>query len=115
VLFWGDDPSIHGRGSKGDDFLWKGFGNALVDGGTTGNYDGSIEILTEADMVWLEQQFWAPESYFSDGDYVAIGKPVTVLNLGWGGGLSSSVRRRTIQGVRSRSAGFRRKMAWGNE
>jgi hypothetical protein len=49
VLFWGDDHFMTESKRAVSHFM---LGNTLVDGGTTGNYDGSIEILTEADITF---------------------------------------------------------------
>ena len=106
TFFWSDNLDLHGWWGKGDDFLLKTFWKALEHGGTTGENDVSVEILTDIDIalhdgfvgglvdtvefetvhVWLEEKFWAPEAFVSDGDDLAIWK--FVGDIAFGGGSS---------------------------
>lgn len=88
-----NDFDLHGRGSKGGDFLGESFGNTGEHGSTTREDDVVVEILSDIDITLhdrvegkfvdtgefltdegrLEEEFRASESLILDGNGVTIG------------------------------------------
>lgn len=88
-----NDLDLHGRGSKGGDFLGESFGNTGEHGSTTREDDVVVEILSDIDITLhdrvegkfvdtgefltdegrLEEEFRASESLILDGNGVTIG------------------------------------------
>ena len=51
TLWWGDNLDLHCGWSEGSDFLLHTFGNTFEHGGTSGENDVGIEILTDIDIA----------------------------------------------------------------
>ncbi len=47
-----DDLDLHGGGGQGRELLLHSVGNAREHGGTTGQHDVAIEILTDVDIAF---------------------------------------------------------------
>jgi len=105
--FWrSNDLDLHGGWSKGGDFLLHSVSNTWVHGGTTGEDVVTVQVLTDVNVAlhhtvvcglmdtggfhsnegWLEEGFWATESFVSDGDDLTVGKLIALLEGGGGGG-----------------------------
>jgi hypothetical protein len=105
-LWWSNDLDLHGGWSKSSDFLLHSVGNTWVHGGTSGEDVVSVQVLTDVNVAlhdsvvgglmdtsrfhtnegWLEEGFWATESFVSDGDDLTVGKLIALLEGGGGGG-----------------------------
>jgi hypothetical protein len=105
TFWWGDDLDLHGGWGKSGDFFLHAISNTWVHGGTTGEYVVGVEVLADIDIAlhdgvvsgfvntggfhtnegWLEEGFWATESFVTDGDNLSIGKFIRFLE---GGGRS---------------------------
>jgi len=105
-LWWSNDLDLHGGWSKSSDFLLHSVGNTWVHGGTSGKDVVSVKILTDVNVAlhdgvvgglvdtssfhteegWLEEGFWATESFVSDGDDLSIWQFVALFEGGGGGG-----------------------------
>merc|ERR1719419_956823 len=104
---WGsNDLDLHGGWGKTGDFLLHSVGNTWVHGGTSGKDVVSVKILTDVNVAlhdgvvgglvdtssfhteegWLEEGFWATESFVSDGDDLSIWQFVALFEGGGGGG-----------------------------
>jgi len=91
-LWWSNDLDLHGGWSKSSDFLLHSVGNTWVHGGTSGEDVVSVQVLTDVNVAlhdsvvgglmdtsrfhtnegWLEEGFWATESFVTDGDNLTI-------------------------------------------
>ena len=98
-LRWGDDLDLHGGRGKIDDLLLHTVGNTGVHGGTTGQDNVGVQVLTDVDVAlhdgvvgglvdsrllhtqegWLEESLGATESLVSDGDDLTVRKLVALL------------------------------------
>ena len=110
ALWWGNDLDLHGWWGKVGDLLLHTVGNTWVHGGTTGQNNVSVQVLTDVDVAlhdgvvgglmdsrllhteegWLEESLGAAESLVADGDDLTVGKLVALLQggaLGRGGHL----------------------------
>ena len=96
TLWWCDNLDLHCWWCKVCDFLFDTFWKSLEHGCTAGKNDVSIKILTNIDIafhdgveeglvdtvefetvhVWLEEKFWATETFVGDCDNVTIWKCV---------------------------------------
>jgi len=105
-LWWSNDLDLHGGWGKTGDFLLHSVGNTWVHGGTSGKDVVSVKILTDVNVAlhdgvvgglvdtssfhteegWLEEGFWATESFVSDGDDLSIWQFVALFEGGGGGG-----------------------------
>jgi len=105
-FWWSNDLDLHGGWSKSSDFLLHSVGNTWVHGGTSGKDVVGIKILTDVNVAlhdgvvgglvdtssfhtdegWLEEGFWATESFVSDGDDLSIRQFVALFEGGGGGG-----------------------------
>jgi hypothetical protein len=92
TFWWGDDLDLHGGWGKSGDFLLHAVSNTWVHGGTAGEDVVSVEILTDIDVAlhdgvvsgfvntggfhtnegWLEEGFWATETFVTDGDNLTV-------------------------------------------
>ena len=106
ALWRSDDLDLHGLGSQGGDLLLHPVGDTGVHGGASGQHGVGVQILTDVDVALhdgvvgglvdsagfhtqegrLEQRLWAAESLVADGDDLAVGKLVALLQRGGGGG-----------------------------
>merc|ERR1712045_133816 len=102
-----DDLDLDGGGSQGGDLLLHSVGNTGVHGGATGHDGVGVQVLPDVNIALhdgvvdslvdtaglhskegrLEEGLGAPESLVTDGDDLAVGKLVGLLE---GGGGSSS-------------------------
>merc|ERR1712037_853598 len=88
---WGsDDLDLDGGGSQGGDLLLHAVSNTGVHGGASG-HDGVVGGLVDAaglhsQEAGLEEGLWAPEPLVADGDHLAVGKLVGLLQRGGSGG-----------------------------
>merc|ERR1712036_162898 len=102
TFWWGDDLDLHGRWGKSGDFLLHTISNTWVHGGTTGEYVVSVEIFSDINIAlhdgvvsgfmdtsgfhtnegWLEEGFWATESFVTDGDNLTIWEFVRFFQRG---------------------------------
>ena len=93
-FWWGDDLDLHGGWGKGGDFLLHTISNTRVHGGTTGENVVGIKVLSDINIAlhdgvvggfvntggfhtnegWLEEGFWASESFVTNGDDLSVGK-----------------------------------------
>ena len=110
ALWRGNDLDLHGRRGKVGDLLLHTVGNTWVHGGTTGQDNVGVQVLTDVDVAlhdgvvgglmdsrllhteegWLEESLRAAESLVADGDDLTVGKLVALLQggaLGRGGHL----------------------------
>jgi len=105
-LWWGDDLDLHGGWGEGGDLLLHSVGNTWVHGGTTGEDVVGVEVLSDINIALhdgvvgglvdtgglhtdegrLEEGLGAPEPLVTDGDDLAVGKLVGLLEGGGGGG-----------------------------
>ena len=101
-----DDLDLHGRGGQGSDLLLHAVGNAGVHGGAAGQDGVGIQVLPDVDVALhdrvvgglvdtagfhaqeagLEEGLGAPEALIADGDHLAVGELVGLLQGGGGGG-----------------------------
>jgi len=85
---------LNGGWSKGGDFLLHTISNTRVHGGTTGENVVGVEVLSDINIAlhdgvvggfvntsgfhtnegWLEEGFWASESFVTNGDDLTVGK-----------------------------------------
>jgi hypothetical protein len=92
TFWWGDDLDLHGGWGKSGDFLLHAVSNTWVHGGTAGEDVVSVEILTDINIAlhdgvvsgfmntggfhtnegWLEESFWATETFVTDGDDLTV-------------------------------------------
>ena len=99
ALWRGDDLDLHGWWGKGGDFLLHTVGDSGVHGGATGEDDVGVQILTDVDVTlhdgvvgglvdsgllhseegWLEEGLGASEALVANGDDLAVGKLVALL------------------------------------
>merc|ERR1719341_953089 len=105
---WGsDDLDLDGGGSQGGDLLLHAVSNTGVHGGASGHDGVGVQVLPDVNVALhdrvvgglvdaaglhsqeagLEEGFGAPEPLVADGDHLAVGKLVGLLQ---GGGGSSS-------------------------
>ena len=108
ALRWGDNLDLHGRRCEGDDFLGQTLGDVAEHGSTTGKNNVGVKILTNINITlhdgleqsvvdttglltnerWLEENFWAAETFVTNGNDVTVGKFVRLLEIRrLGGGL----------------------------
>merc|ERR1711972_666557 len=100
-----DDLDLHGRGSEGSELLLHAVGDAGEHGGAAREDDVAVEILTDVDVALhdrvvgglvdtsrlhaeergLEEGLRAAETLVADGDDLAVGKLVALLEGGRGG------------------------------
>merc|ERR550525_1389902 len=106
--FWGsNDLDLNGRWSQGGDLLLHSVGNTRVHGGATRHDSVGIQVLTDVNITLhdgvvgglmdtagfhsqergLEEGLGGTESLIADGDDLAVGKLIGLLQ---GGGSSSS-------------------------
>merc|ERR550525_915693 len=107
--FWGsNDLDLNGGWSQGSDFLLHSVGNTRVHGGATRHDSVGIQVLTDVNIALhdgvvgglmdtagfhsqergLEESLGSTESLIANGDNLAIGKFIRLLQ-GGGGGSSS--------------------------
>merc|ERR1711944_86755 len=106
-LRWSNDLDLDGGWSQGSDFLLHSVGNTRVHGGATRHDSVGIQVLTDVDIAFhdgvvgglmdtagfhsqergLEESLRGTESLIADGDDLAVGKFIRLLQ---GGGCSSS-------------------------
>mmetsp|Transcript_59927 Transcript_59927/g.147314 ORF Transcript_59927/g.147314 Transcript_59927/m.147314 type:complete len:365 (+) Transcript_59927:412-1506(+) len=108
ALGGGDDLDLHGRGSEGSDLLLHAVGDAAEHGGAAREHDVAVQVLTDVNVAFhdrvvgglmdarrlkadergLEENLGAAEALVADGDDLAVGKLVRLLDRrGLGGGL----------------------------
>merc|ERR1712242_117908 len=100
-----DDLDLDGGGSEGGDLLLHSVGNTGVHGGATGHDGVGVQVLPDVNIALhdgvvgglvdsaslhseegrLEESLGAPESLVADGDDLAVGKLVGLLEGGGGG------------------------------
>merc|ERR1719260_6934 len=100
-----NDLDLDGGWGKGGDFLLHSVGDTGVHGGATGHDGVGVQVLTDVDVALhdgvvgglvdaagfhseegrLEEGLGAPESLVADGDDLAVGKLVGLLEGGGGG------------------------------
>ena len=100
---------LHGGWSKSSELLGHTLTNAWEHGGTAGEDDVGVEVLSDIHITlhdglesaivdagsllsnegWLEKHFWASESLVADNDHVAVWEFIGLLECG---GLSSSLQ-----------------------
>merc|ERR1711905_25570 len=105
-LWWSNDLDLDGGWSKGSDFLLHTVSNTGVHGGASRHDSVGIEVLTDVNIAlhdgvvgglmdaagfhseegWLEESLWAAETLIANGDDLAVGKLIGLLE---GGGSSS--------------------------
>merc|ERR1719234_679531 len=104
---WGsDDLDLDGGGSQGGDLLLHSVGDAGVHGGASGHDGVGVQVLPDVNVALhdgvegglvdaaglhsqeagLEEGLGAPEPLVADGDDLAVGKLVGLLQGGGGGG-----------------------------
>lgn len=105
----GDDLDHVLLWAEGIDFLLESVWETLVEGGTTGEDDVGVEILSDIDITfldglvthgvhtedfvtlldetWVEEGLWGVESSSVDGDHLSVWELVLLLDLGGLGGL----------------------------
>merc|ERR1712108_38357 len=101
-----DDLDLDGGGSEGGDLLLHTIGNAGVHGGASGHDGVGVQVLTDVNVALhdgvegglvdaagfhseegrLEESLGAAETFVSDGDDLAVGKLIGLLEGGGGGG-----------------------------
>merc|ERR1719495_2175612 len=101
-----DDLDLDGRGSQGSDLLLHTVSNTGVHGGASGKDGVGIKVLPDVDIALhdgvvdslvdsaglhteeagLEESLGAPEPLVADGDHLAVGQLVGLLQGGGGGG-----------------------------
>merc|ERR1719278_1884642 len=105
-LWRSDDLDLHGGGSQGSDLLLHSVGNSGVHGGATRADSVGVQVLPDIDVALhdgvvggvvdatglhsqeagLEEGLGAPEPLVADGDHLAVGKLVGLLQGGGGRG-----------------------------
>merc|ERR1719278_1497208 len=105
-LWWSDDLDLDGGGGQGSDLLLHAVSNTGVHGGASGHdgvgvqvlpdvnvalHDGVVGGLVDAAVLHsqeagLEECLGAPEPLVADGDDLAVGQLVGLLQGGGGGG-----------------------------
>merc|ERR1711944_54472 len=104
---WGsDDLDLDGGGSQGGDLLLHAVSNTGVHGGASGHDGVGVQVLPDVNVALhdgvvgglvdavglhsqeagLEEGLGAPEPLVADGDHLAVGKLVGLLQGGGGGG-----------------------------
>merc|ERR1712152_110680 len=107
LSLWGsDDLDLDGGGSQGGDLLLHAVSNTRVHGGASGHDGVGVQVLPDVDVALhdgvvgglvdsaglhtqeagLEESLGAPEPLVADGDHLAVGKLVGLLQGGGGGG-----------------------------
>merc|ERR1719293_158532 len=101
-----DDLDLDGGGSKGGDLLLHTVSNTGVHGGASGHDGVGVQVLPDVNVALhdgvvgglvdaaglhaqeagLEESLGAPEPLVADGDHLAVGKLVGLLQGGGGGG-----------------------------
>merc|ERR1719447_361300 len=101
-----DDLDLVGGGSKGGDLLLHAVSNTGVHGGASGHDGVGVQVLPDVNVALhdgvvgglmdaaglhsqeagLEESLGAPEPLVADGDHLAVGKLVGLLQRGGGGG-----------------------------
>merc|ERR1712242_292018 len=101
-----DDLDLDGGGSQGGDLLLHSVGNTGVHGGATGHDGVGVQVLPDVNIALhygvvgglvdsaglhseegrLEEGLGAPEPFVADGDDLAVGELVGLLEGGGGGG-----------------------------
>merc|ERR1719166_898139 len=101
-----DDLDLDGGGSQGGDLLLHSVGNTGVHGGATGHDSVGVQVLPDVNIALhdgvvgglvdsaglhseegrLEESLGAPESLVADGDDLAVGKLIGLLEGGGGSG-----------------------------
>merc|ERR1711977_404684 len=101
-----DDLDLDGGGSEGGDLLLHTIGNTGVHGGASGHDGVGVKVLPDVHVALhdgvegglvdaagfhseegrLEEGLWAAETFVADGDDLAVGKFVGLLEGGGGGG-----------------------------
>jgi len=101
-----DDLDLHGGGSQGGDLLLHAISDTGEHGGASGQDDVGVQVLADVDVALhdgvegdlvdagrlhseegrLEQGLGGPEALVADGDDLAVGKLVALLEGGGGGG-----------------------------
>merc|ERR1711911_320412 len=101
-----DDLDLDGGGSKGGDLLLHAVSNTGVHGGASGHDGVGVQVLPDVNIALhdgvvgglvdaaglhsqeagLEEGLGAPEPLVADGDHLAVGKLVGLLQGGGGGG-----------------------------
>merc|ERR1719278_26149 len=101
-----DDLDLNGGGSQGGDLLLHTVSNTGVHGGASGHdgvgvqvlpdvnvalHDGVVDSLVDSaglhtEEAWLEESLGAPEPLVADGDHLAVGQLIGLLQGGGGGG-----------------------------
>jgi len=91
-LWWSNDFDFHCGWGKGSNFLLHTVSNTWIHGGTSRQYSVGIQVLTNVDITlhdrivcsfmnttgfhtqegWLEEGFWATESFISNSDYLSV-------------------------------------------
>ena len=99
ALWWGDDLDLHGGWGEGGDLLLHTIGNTWVHGGAAGEDVVGVQVLADVDVAlhdgvvgglvdtgglhtdegWLEEGLWAAETLVTDGDDLAVGQLVGLL------------------------------------
>jgi len=106
-FWWSNDLDLHGGWGKSSDFLLHTISNTRVHSGTAGEDVVGVEVLSDVNVAlhdgvvggfvntggfhtnegWLEEGFWASESFVTNGDDLTVGKLIRLLE-GRGGGSS---------------------------
>merc|ERR1712212_483047 len=101
-----DDLDLNGGGSQGGDLLLHTVSNTGVHGGASGHdgvgvqvlpdvnvalHDGVVDSLVDTaglhtEEAGLEESLWAPEPLVADGDHLAVGQLIGLLQGGGGRG-----------------------------
>merc|ERR1712212_1097165 len=101
-----DDLDLNGGGSQGGDLLLHTVSNTGVHGGASGHDGVGVQVLPDVNVALhdgvvgglvdatglhteearLEESLWAPEPLVADGDHLAVGQLVGLLQGGGGGG-----------------------------
>merc|ERR1719189_2599432 len=104
-LRWSNDLDLNGGWSQGGDLLLHPVGNTWVHGGATGHDGVGIQVLPDVNIAlhdgvvgglmdtaglhakegWLEEGLWGTEPLVANGDDLAIGQLVGLLQGGGGG------------------------------
>merc|ERR1712212_353029 len=101
-----DDLDLNGGGSQGGDLLLHTVSNTGVHGGASGHDGVGVQVLPDVNVALhdgvvdslvdtaglhtkeagLEESLWAPEPLVADGDHLAVGQLIGLLQGGGGGG-----------------------------
>merc|ERR1712121_41746 len=104
-LWWGNDLDLDGGGSQGSDLLLHPVSNTWVHGGATRHDSVGVQVLPDVNITlhdgvvgglmdtarlhakegWLEEGLWGTEPLIANGDYLAIGQLIGLLQGGGGG------------------------------